>query len=87
MRPQGLTTAKTVAKVSVVGDTAGKKSVARRSKRRSLAIAHDTRILLIPVLMIIRNCSLIRGSYTRCRIRTIMSNRGLPTGGVVTGEQ
>jgi hypothetical protein len=31
MRPQGLTTAKTVAKVSVVSDTAGKKSVARRS--------------------------------------------------------
>jgi hypothetical protein len=31
MRPQGLTTAKTVAKVSVVNDTGGgKKSVARR---------------------------------------------------------
>lgn len=31
LRPQGLTTAKTVAKVSVVSDAAEKKSVTRRS--------------------------------------------------------
>jgi len=40
-----------------------------------------------PVLMIIRNCSRIRGSYNGCRIRTIISNRGSPTSGVVTCEQ
>lgn len=37
--------------------------------------------------MIIRNCSRILGSYSPCRILTIMSNRGPPTCGVPIGEQ
>jgi hypothetical protein len=39
------------------------------------------------VLMIIRNCSLIRGSYSDCRIRTIMSNHTPLTCGVLGSKQ
>lgn len=47
------------------------------------AVAYEARILL----MIVRNCSLVRGSYTACRIRTIMSNRGPLACGALAGEQ
>ena len=40
-----------------------------------------------PLLMIIRICSLIRGSYNACGVRMIMSNRGSLTCGVLAGEQ
>ena len=40
-----------------------------------------------PVLMIIRNCSLIRGSYIGCRSPMIMSNHTLLTCGIRAGEQ
>jgi hypothetical protein len=40
-----------------------------------------------PVLMIIRNCSLVRGSYSWCRIRAIISNRAPLTSNVPASEQ
>ena len=40
-----------------------------------------------PVLMIVRNCLLIRGSYNICRILVIMSNRTSLTCGILSREQ
>jgi hypothetical protein len=49
-------------------------------------IAHKVRILLIRC-SVIRNCSLIRGTYNNCRIPAIMSNRTPLTWGVPVREQ
>ena len=50
-----------------------------RSFSRNPGFAH-------PVLMI-RNCSLVLGTYSWCRIRTIMSNPTPPTCGAPASEQ